>query len=82
MDDRDADREFDPTTLAIQAGTPPPAHGDPAADHDRPSQSEAEAAVRTLIRWAGDDPGREGLADTPGRVVRSYREMFAGYGVA
>ena len=45
----------------------------------RPSVEEAEAAVRTLLRWAGDDPGREGLLDTPGRVVRSYRELFAGY---
>jgi GTP cyclohydrolase I len=48
---------------------------------DRPSVEEAEAAVRTLIRWAGDDPEREGLLDTPGRVVRSYRELFAGYDV-
>ena len=45
----------------------------------RPSVEEAEAAVRTLLRWAGDDPDREGLLDTPGRVVRSYRELFAGY---
>uniref|UniRef100_UPI001C2D7DE0 GTP cyclohydrolase I FolE n=1 Tax=Caulobacter sp. S45 TaxID=1641861 RepID=UPI001C2D7DE0 len=45
----------------------------------RPSAEEAEAAVRTLLRWAGDDPDREGLLDTPGRVVRSYRELFAGY---
>jgi GTP cyclohydrolase IA len=45
----------------------------------RPSADEAEAAVRTLIRWAGDDPDREGLLDTPGRVARSYRELFAGY---
>jgi GTP cyclohydrolase I len=45
----------------------------------RPSVEEAEAAVRTLIRWAGDDPAREGLMDTPGRVVRSYRELFSGY---
>ncbi len=45
----------------------------------RPSPEEAEAAVRTLLRWAGDDPDREGLLDTPGRVVRSYRELFAGY---
>jgi GTP cyclohydrolase IA len=45
----------------------------------RPSAEEAEAAVRTLIRWAGDDPGREGLIDTPARVARSYRELFAGY---
>jgi GTP cyclohydrolase I len=47
---------------------------------DRPiSQAEAEAAVRTLIQWAGDDPAREGLVDTPARVARSYRELFAGY---
>ena len=44
-------------------------------------QAEAEAAVRTLIRWAGDDPEREGLLDTPARVARSYRELFAGYEV-
>ncbi len=43
------------------------------------SQSDAEAAVRTLIEWAGDDPDREGLLDTPARVARSYRELFAGY---
>ncbi len=45
----------------------------------RPSRSEAEAAVRTLISWAGDDPDREGLVDTPGRVVRAYEEFFEGY---
>jgi len=45
----------------------------------RPSREEAEAAVRTLIRWAGDDPDREGLRGTPGRVVRAYEEWFAGY---
>ena len=45
------------------------------------TQSEAEAAVRTLLRWAGDDPEREGLLDTPARVARSYRELFAGYEV-
>ncbi|MBI0537584.1 GTP cyclohydrolase I FolE [Roseomonas sp. KE2513] len=45
----------------------------------RPSQAEAEAAVRTLLLWAGDDPTREGLIDTPARVARSYRELFAGY---
>jgi GTP cyclohydrolase I len=43
------------------------------------TQAEAEAAVRTLIQWAGDDPDREGLAETPARVVKSYRELFAGY---
>lgn len=46
---------------------------------ERPAQAEAEAAIRTLIRWAGDDPDREGLLDTPARVARSYRELFAGY---
>jgi len=45
----------------------------------RPSREDAEAAVRTLLRWAGDDPDREGLIDTPDRVVRSYEEFFAGY---
>lgn len=49
-------------------------------DHaDRPSREEAEAAVRVLIRWAGDNPAREGLIDTPSRVIRSYEEFFAGY---
>ncbi len=46
---------------------------------DRPSRKEAEAAVRTLLRWAGDNPGREGLRDTPARVARAYEEFFAGY---
>jgi GTP cyclohydrolase I len=50
-----------------------------ASDASRPSRKEAEAAVRTLIRWARDDPDREGLRDTPGRVVRAYEEFFAGY---
>ena len=45
----------------------------------RPSQAEAENAVRMLIRWAGDDPDREGLKGTPGRVVRAYKEWFSGY---
>ncbi|MGQ3111280.1 MAG: GTP cyclohydrolase I, partial [Brevundimonas sp.] len=45
------------------------------------SAAEAEAAVRTLIQWAGDDPDREGLLDTPARVARSYKELFAGYEV-
>jgi len=50
-----------------------------AAANRRPSRADAEAAVRTLLRWAGDDPDREGLAGTPSRVVRSYEEFFAGY---
>ncbi|MDP6786913.1 MAG: GTP cyclohydrolase I FolE [Rhodospirillales bacterium] len=45
----------------------------------RPSRAEAEAAVRTLIGWAGDDPEREGLRDTPARVTRSFEEFFHGY---
>ena len=45
----------------------------------KPTAQEAEEAVRTLLRWAGDDPDREGLIDTPGRVVRAYTEWFAGY---
>jgi GTP cyclohydrolase IA len=45
----------------------------------RPPRAEAEAAVRTLIRWAGDDPDREGLAATPARVARAYEEWFGGY---
>ncbi|MSO93780.1 MAG: GTP cyclohydrolase I FolE [Rhodospirillales bacterium] len=51
----------------------------PARPVQKPNRAEAEEAVRTLIRWAGDDPSREGLADTPSRVVRSYEEFFSGY---
>jgi GTP cyclohydrolase IA len=61
-----------PVTIAADPST--------AVLDGRPSRAEAEAAVRTLIRWAGDDPGREGLAATPERVVRAYEEFFAGYG--
>jgi len=45
----------------------------------RPTREEAEAAVETLLRWAGDDPSREGLRDTPKRVVKAYEEFFSGY---
>jgi GTP cyclohydrolase IA len=45
-----------------------------------PTREEAEAAVRTLIRWAGDDPDRDGLRDTPQRVTRAYEDFYAGYG--
>jgi GTP cyclohydrolase IA len=45
----------------------------------RPSQEEAEEAVRTLLAWAGDNPTREGLVDTPRRVIKAYKEYFAGY---
>jgi GTP cyclohydrolase IA len=52
-----------------------------AAATDRPTRQEAEQAIRTLLRWAGDDPAREGLIDTPARVARAYEEFFAGYAV-
>jgi GTP cyclohydrolase IA len=45
----------------------------------RPTREEAEEAVRVLLRWAGDDPGREGLLDTPKRMVSAYEDLFAGY---
>ena len=45
----------------------------------RPTREEAEAAVRVLLRWAGDDPSREGLVDTPKRMVRAYEDLFSGY---
>lgn len=51
-----------------------------AESNARPSREDAEAAVRTLIAWAGDNPAREGLADTPRRVVKAYEELFSGYG--
>ncbi|MCF8468116.1 MAG: GTP cyclohydrolase I FolE [Sneathiella sp.] len=54
-------------------------HPDNPAD-EKPTKEEAEEAVRTLIRWAGDNPTREGLRGTPDRVTRSYLEFFAGYG--
>jgi GTP cyclohydrolase I len=53
----------------------------PATD-GRPSQKEAEEAVRVLLRWAGDDPQREGLLDTPARVAKAYKELFSGYELA
>ena len=55
------------------------AHPKPTPTTTKPTRDEAEAAVRTLLRWAGDNPDREGLLDTPSRVVRSYDEFFAGY---
>jgi GTP cyclohydrolase I len=47
---------------------------------DRPDRAEVEAAIRTLIEWTGDDPDRDGLAETPSRVTRAFEEFFAGYG--
>lgn len=59
---------------------PTPSADDRLSAIPRPSRTEAEAAVRTLLLWAGDDPDREGLVDTPARVARAYEEFFAGYG--
>jgi len=56
-----------------------PAFNDAQEPSGRPTRDEAEDAVRTLLRWAGDDPNREGLLDTPARVVRAYEEWFRGY---
>ena len=53
--------------------------GTPATQVKRPSQEEAEDAVRTLLAWAGDNPAREGLLDTPKRVAKAFREYFSGY---
>jgi len=52
-----------------------------SAERARPSRTEAEAAITTLLRWAGDDPSREGLRDTPARVARAFEEWFQGYTV-
>jgi len=60
------------------SGQVPPRSGR-AAHPARPTQDEAEEAVRTLIRWAGDDPSREGLRDTPQRVARAWKEYAQGY---
>lgn len=57
----------------------PPDESSASEPPARPDRLAAEEAVRTLIRWAGDDPDREGLVDTPARVVRAYEEFFAGY---
>jgi len=52
---------------------------DTSIENPRPSRSDVEAAVRTIIRWTGDDPQRDGLIETPSRVTRSFEEYFAGY---
>ncbi|MBV9653499.1 MAG: GTP cyclohydrolase I FolE [Acetobacteraceae bacterium] len=62
--------------MTFSMGEPRPAT---PAGGGRPSREEAEEAVRTLIRWAGDDPAREGLLETPKRVTSAYAEWFAGY---
>src|SRR5580658_8888631 len=64
---------------AVNIVTPSTRRVSAAHSTDRPTREEAEAAVRTLLRWAGDDPAREGLLGTPDRVVRAYEEFFSGY---
>lgn len=59
----------------MDAIAPTPTH----PSDEKPSRAEAEAAVLTLLKWIGDDPAREGLVDTPARVVKAYEEMFGGY---
>jgi GTP cyclohydrolase I len=66
--------------VKIDNGTSKPPASGPPQRATRPSRAEAEQAVSTLIRWAGDDPDREGLTETPVRVVRAYEQWFAGYG--
>src|SRR6516225_11743281 len=48
-------------------------------EFERPNRAEVEAAFRTIIRWAGDDPDREGLVETPARMIRAFAEFFVGY---
>jgi len=59
--------------------TNPDSQATASQEDNRPSRAEAEQAVNVLLRWAGDDPSREGLIDTPARVVRAYEEFFSGY---
>ena len=59
------------TRIQPDAGTP----------SDNPTRAEAEAAFRTIIRWAGDDPDRDGLTKTPARLARAFKEYFSGYAV-
>jgi GTP cyclohydrolase IA len=68
-EDRTVNIQTPPRQLAEAAASEPP----------RPTQEQAEDAIRTLLLWAGDNPGREGLLDTPKRVAKAYREWFAGY---
>jgi GTP cyclohydrolase I len=73
-DDRD-----EPVGVTTTEAAERSAAASPEKTPERPSRAEAEAAVRTLLRWAGDDPDREGLRETPRRVVKAYEEFFKGY---
>lgn len=71
-------RNFPPRHEPASASAGTPAIREKSAA-DRPSAEEVKEAVRILLRWAGDDPDREGLQDTPERVMKAYRELFSGY---
>ena len=73
--------KLSPCRPAEEGDTNAPVEGAKTAAAPRPNEQEALEAVRTLIRWAGDEPTREGLQGTPARVVRAYREYFSGYDV-
>jgi GTP cyclohydrolase IA len=73
------DRDDKVTDSPSSTKNRPPAARSAISALDRPSREEAEAAVRTLLRWAGDNPDREGLRETPRRVVKAYEEFFRGY---
>lgn len=64
---------------AVLKTLPFPADTNEARTQRRPTREEAEAAVRTLIQWVGEDPDREGLVDTPRRMVKAYEQLFGGY---
>ncbi len=71
------------SVTTIRSDTAVPQRAEPyrgtKVDDKRPTRAEAEAAVETMLRWIGEDPSREGLVDTPRRVVRAYEELFGGY---
>ena len=67
------------TTMSDVVKAPSFCTARPKPSEPRPSREEAERAIRTLLRWAGDDPAREGLVDTPARVARAYEDWFSGY---
>jgi GTP cyclohydrolase IA len=79
----DAAQRNRPTLLAGEAGTTMPVSGETDESQPltpRPSREAAHAALRTLLAWVGEDPDRQGLLETPDRVLRAYEELFAGYG--
>lgn len=80
MDHLDDDVTMEPAPVA-ETDRVKPFKPSVVASEPPPSRAEAEAAIRTLLRWAGEDPTREGLLDTPKRVAKAYEEFFSGYSV-